>query len=497
MISAPNRLPLSSGNNGLVTIVFLLLVFQLTACELFTKVQPGKDATGGKEVLDPIQGTRVYDPVTGTYVMVKTAPTQPMDTVKWKEVSMNTSPPITSEGVFVDREPSNPVVTTIDPATGSTKLETYNVAIVLPFQTDKFTAQGQVPANSSWALNYYSGAKMALDELRAEGANLNVSVLDTKATEAGMLELTRRSEFNSAHLIIGPYRRENVKIAADAAKRNNSVLVSPYNASENIVDNNPNYIQVNPSFSTHCDALLTEARRHFRPDQIVLVCRGRDVELERLKYFQDAHKRMQLQSFLRDTTPLREFVIADAADSSAFRINVQPLVQNRDTLAIIIPSWSSESFINALLQQLHVAKSGYSDFTVYGMPQWIEYERISHQYYESLNLHITTSAYVDRDQWAVQDFQKSYFTRYGMMPAPESYLGYDVTSYYCRMLRKHGTRFQYAIMDDAGQGLHTRFEVRPVAMPNATNREFPPVKQFENKYVNLLRFEDLRFVKVN
>lgn len=478
-------------------MIFLLLVFQLTACDLFTKVQSGKDPARGKDVLDPIQGTRVYDPETGTYIVVRTAPTQPMDTVKWKEISMTASPPITSEGVFVDREPSTPVKTGFDPATGSTLMESYNVAIVLPFQADRFTAQGQIPPNSSWALNFYSGAKMALDELRAEGANLNVTVMDTKATESGMSELTRRSEFTSAHLIIGPYRRENVRIAADAAKRNNSVLVSPHNATENIVDNNPNYIQVNPSFATHCDALLAAARRNFRPDQIVLVCRGRDVELERLKYFQDAHRRMQLQAFSRDTMPLREFIIADAADSSTFRINVQPLVQNRDTLAIIIPSWSSESFINALLQQLHAAKSGFSDFTVYGMPQWIEYERISHQLYQSLNLHITTSSFVNREQWAVQDFQKSYFMRYGAMPAPESYLGYDVTGYYCRMLRKYGTRFQYAILDEPGQGLHTRFEVKPVAMPGTGNRELPVVKQFENKYVNLLRFEDLRFVKVD
>ena len=133
MISVPNLHPRSGGNNGLVTIVFLLLVLQLTACELFTKVQPGKDATGGKEVLDPIQGTRVYDPETGTYVVVKTAPTQPMDTVKWKEVSMNTSPPITSEGVFVDREPTIPVVTTIYPATCPPRSDAYNVAIMLPF----------------------------------------------------------------------------------------------------------------------------------------------------------------------------------------------------------------------------------------------------------------------------------------------------------------------------------------------------------------------------
>jgi hypothetical protein len=498
MISVPSRRQPLSGSNILL-LFFLPLALSLSACDLFTKVQPGKDPRKDKDILDPIQGRRVFDPETGTYVIINTAPTAKMDTVIWKEVPMSTYPPITSEGVFF--EPggtgvSEPVAT--DPNTGSKLLESYNVVIALPFQTDRYTAGGQIPANSSWALNFYSGSKIALDELKAQGLRLNVSVVDTKATEAGMSDLIRRNaDLANAHLIIGPYRKETVRLAADFAKQKGSVLVSPYFSGENLTDNNPNYIQVNPSIQTHCEAILENARKNYRPDQIVLVCRGRDVELERLKYFQDAHKQMQMTSFSRDTSALREFVIADEGDAGNFRINVQPLIQNKDTLAIIVPSWSSESFINALLQQLSTALAGYSEFTVYGMPQWIEYERIDYALYKNLRLHLTASHHVDRDQWPVQDFQRNYFLRFGAIPAEESYLGYDVTLYFCQMLKKYGTRFQYSLREDAGQGLHTRFEVRGLPVTGSSNREIPLFRQFENKYLNILQFQDFRFVKIN
>lgn len=485
--------------NSLWGAILLPLLLLFASCELFTKVQPTKDPNRDREVLDPIHGRRVFDPESGTYVVVTTAPTQKMDTLEWREISMTVSPPITSEGAFFERDVLVPGPAVIDPYTGSQMLEAYNVVFALPFQADRFAAsQNQIPANSTWALNFYAGAKIALDELKAEGAQFRVSVLDTKATEAGMTDIIRRSaDFSSAHLIIGPYRRENVRLTIEAAKKNNTVLVSPINADDNLAANSPSYIQSNPTLSTHCEALLNEALRTHRPDQIVLVCRGRDAEIERLKYFQDAFRLRQLQAFSRDTMPLREFVIVDEGDNADFRINVQPLIQNRDTLAIIVPSWSSESFINALLQQIEVARAGFSEFTVYGMPQWKEYERIDYNLYQNLKLHLTSSFFVNREQWPVQDFQRTYFSRYGAMPEQESYIGYDVTLYYCRMLRKYGTRFPYSLREDPAQGLHTRFEVRAVTEPGAPNREFPPVRQFENKYLNVLRFQDFHFVIIN
>lgn len=502
MISAPSRLLPLSGNK--LPIAFVLAVaFILPGCELFTKAQSSKDPSRQNPELDPIQGRRVYDPETGTYVVVKTAPTEAMDTVRWKLIPASIAPPIVSVKVPTERVlVTDPVK--YDPYTGSELLEAYNVVFALPFVTDRFSAaNGQVPPQASWALNFYAGAKMALEELKAEGAQFNVAVMDTKASEAGMNDLIfRNQDFANAHLIIGPYRRENVRLAAEAVKNDRRVLLSPYFTGENMtMDNNPNYIQMNPSLQTHSEALLRYARRIFRPEQIVLVCRNRPQELERLKAFQDLHRQMQAEAFACDTASLREFIIAEEGEQSTPRINAQALTQNRDTLAIIVPSWSNETFINTLLQQLNAARGASSYFTVFGMPQWMEYERIDYNLYQNLNLHLSSSYYINREIPAIQDFQRNYFNQVGILPAPEAFMGYDMTLYACRMLRKYGTRFQFAMENAPGQGLHTRFEPKAVRRQGQSGGVPAPeggsVRFFENKFVNILKFEDYRFVKVN
>ncbi len=505
MTSAPSH-PLLLNGNKLPIAFALAAVFILSGCELFTKAQSSKDPSYQNPELDPIQGRRVYDPETGTYVTVKTAPAEAMDTVRWKLVPASTAPPIVSVKMPTERVlVTDPVK--YDPYTGSELLDAYNVVFALPFVTDRFSAaNGQVPPQASWALNFYAGAKMALEELKAEGAQFNVAVVDTKASEAGMNDLIlRNQDFANAHLIIGPYRRENVRLSAEAVKNDRRVLLSPYFTGENMaMDNNPNYIQMNPSLQTHSEALLRYARKRFRPEQIVLVCRNRPQELERLKAFQDLHHRIQAEtSIIYDTTSLREFIILEEGEQSSPRINInaQALTQNQDTLAIIVPSWSNETFVNALLQQLNTARGPSSFFAVFGMPQWMEYERIDYTLYHNLNLHLSSSYYINRDIPAIQDFQRNYFNRLGILPTPEAFMGYDMTLYACRMLRKYGTRFQFSLENTPGQGLHTRFEIKPVRRQEQGSSSPMPesgaVRFFENKFVNILKFEDYRFVRVN
>ncbi|MEZ4988717.1 MAG: hypothetical protein R2795_27460 [Saprospiraceae bacterium] len=101
MISVPNRLPLLNGNSNNPRIQMLLLAVSLmatlSACELF-KPLPSSDGNkpSTADVLDPIQGKRVYDPATGTYVLVQNSPSDPMDTVIWKDIPSSVEPPIYS-----------------------------------------------------------------------------------------------------------------------------------------------------------------------------------------------------------------------------------------------------------------------------------------------------------------------------------------------------------------------------------------------------------------
>ena len=487
MISAPNRHPRLSGSNPWGVIALLSVLLLHTGCALFSAVPKENRPAVGAE-LDPIQGRRVYDPDLGQYVVVSKAPTEPMDTLRW---TLSDKAPIVSPSGNEAR--SKVKVLSTDPVTNSVRLNSYKVVYALPFLTDRFQIDGgKLPLNSAWAMQFYAGARMALDELKAEGVNFEVSVLDTKATDAGMADILRNSAaFREANLIFGPYRASNVKMAADAIRLSGAVLVSPHSVTEIGAENNPGYLQVNPSFRSHLEVILGHVQANFRPDQVLLLARNRPVELDRISLLQDIWKSMR-----PGAAPLAQHQLEDEGDNANFKFTIAPLFKDKDTMAIVVPSWSSENFIDVLLKQMDKQRTENTHFVVYGMPQWMEYERIDYALYQQLNLHLSATQYIDRDNLLVQDFQRSYFVRYGELPSREAYMGYDMTRYYGKMMYKYGTRFQFMLRADPGTGLHNRFEMQPIIAPGDYQGEIPPVRYYENKFVHLLKFQDFRFSPV-
>jgi len=501
MTLVPNlRQPLS-GNNWQWIVLSL---FFFSSCELFRPVQSGAQAPTPQRTkptereLDPIQGRRVYDPQTGTYVIIENAPAEKMDTVVWRDVPVNQKQIITSsaEAVAEDTRPVNrPTPLGTDNRTQSQKFSSYNVAVVLPFLTDRFAASGSgLPQNSDWALNFYGGMKLALEQLERERVSLNVSVIDDRAAEAYTSQLLRtNADLKNAHLIIGPYRRETARLIADFADQNDKTMVSPYTASDSVAVNNPNYIQINPTLRTHCEAITRHARRYYRPEQIVLVCRSREVE--RLQFFQEENARIAAG---RNVRRFREYVVPESQEVNNSQL--LSLLQT-DTTVFLVPSWSPETFINSFLRKLDLAKRNSQYVVVYGMPQWMEYETVDYDIYERLNVHVSSSAFLDPLATDVQIFRRRFFERYGSIPKEEAYLGYDVAMFSGRMLRDHGTKFQYYLEQQKTPQdmLITRYDFERVVnlTPNLVNPENLPVQRFENKYVNILQFQDYRFKPAN
>lgn len=495
MTSAPN---LQQPLNGSKWIFIFLTFVALSSCELFKPVQTtAQPPSSTRGELDPIQGRRVYDPETGTYVVIENAPAAKMDTIIWREVPVNRGQIITSAAEFVTDETrpgTQPEQISTDNRTQSQKLTAYNVAVMLPFLTDRFSPNSaNLPQNSDWALNFYGGMKLAFEELEKEGVKLNVAVIDDHATEAYTSQILRsNADLRAAHLIIGPYRRETAKLVADFAAINDKTMISPYTTSDSVTINNPNYIQVNPTLKTHCEAITRHARQRFRPEQIVLVCRSREVE--RLQYFQEENARI---SGGRNVRRFREYVVPENQDVNSGQL--LSLLQT-DTTVFLVPSWSPESFINSLLQKLELAKRASQQVIVYGMPQWMQYETIDYDLYERLHVHVSSSTFLDPLVTNAQIFKRRFFERYGAVPKEEAYLGYDVAQFSGRMLRDFGTKFQYYLeQQQPTPMLLTRYDFeRVVNIPlNAVNVENLPVQRFENKYVNILQFQDYQFKPAN
>ncbi len=469
---------------------FMLVLIALTTLSSCSWFQP---AVGGKEErvykdddITQIQGKRVFDPETGTWRIVREV-NEKVDTVEWKQLPPNRYPPIKSDGSWSGKSGTSQPGGGTTPSSGSSG-RTFNVAMVLPFLTQ--ISGADINPNSMWGLQFYAGAKLAYDKLKNEGVNLNVSVLDTEGESAKMSTLLRGTEVGRADLIIGPYKRENVALAADFAKKNKVPLVVPYTASMGMTEENPYYIQVNPSLKSHCIAITKHARKNFRTEDIVLVARNTDGEKERLSLFQDANAEIEGR---RQGSAFREMIVSSAA-SDFSRIDVNPYIRSGRTNVFIIPSWSSEPFVYSLLRALMVKRSEGEDIVVYGMPQWMNFEQIDFEFYEKLRVHLSSANYVDESVPEVNQFRRKYFEAYGSIPTEEAYLGYDIVAYFGKTLTDLGKDFHIKLDSKPYAGLQSRFAFQRVVLnPEKSRENLNYFDQLENTFVYILRFRDFQF----
>ncbi|MFK7771496.1 MAG: ABC transporter substrate-binding protein [Saprospiraceae bacterium] len=469
---------------------FLIICVVVFASAILTSCGLGKTKTPPPEIVTP-QGTKVYNPKTGRYEF-PTEVTGKMDTVQWTDAGSSANDPIGSDSSqYLEIEPEDP---NPNPSNGTGILSTYNIAIMIPFNSDKVNSlEGGIHSSSIPALHFYEGAKIALDELSNEGANLNVTVMDTKRSETETSSILNRSTLQDAHLIIGPYSSKPLEQVAEFAKVNQKTVISPVNTSGKITAENPFYLQANPSLQSHCEVIMKHALSQYSADQIVLVVRDKEAEVNRLKYFQDTH---QLISGT-DAPPLKEYRIDPVVAQEFGELNLSPYIKKGQTTVFIVPSYSNETFVSNLMRQVEIAK-GRNEVVMYGMPRWMEYERISFDYFENLKLHVSTANFVDKEDVKVKEFIKKFFERYGSLPQEDAFQGYDLTLYSGRQLMKHGMYFKDVIDTEAAQMLSTKFEFERFVTPeDAANERFDKINYIENKYVNILKFEDYHFQKVN
>lgn len=492
MILAQNHLRRLNGNK--ISVLFFLSLLLFSSCEIFKPARGGGGGSGKdsskkeKDALRPISGKKVYDPETGTYIEVKEFPVGDMDTIRWTDIPVMKYPPITSEGALVTDINSTQVLDINE--IGSEKLSSYNVSIFLPFIGNRFNATDtKIYDNSLWAVNYYAGTKMALNILSEENINLNISVLDTKASSNTVAtRLSRNEDLKNAHLIIGPYRRDNITQVASFAKENDIAFVSPHSAAANISSINENYIQVNSTLKSHCEAIMHHVLANYAPEQIVLVSKNKESDLARLNFFYDQYV---LEKGVKDTIQLQEMIISDES-AGLEEMEYLPFVELEDTTVFIVPSWN-ENFVYSFLRKIDVSKNEYNHIIVFGMPQWMNFDKIDYSYYEKMHVHITASSYIDPLSDDIILFKNTFFQRYGSIPTLEAYLGYDITLYFGKMLNEYGTKFQYYMEQTPENSLLGRFEFQPIIRPQQSRWELSTIDRFENKYVNILKFEDYKF----
>jgi len=496
-------------NTKAIFFFFVLILF-LSSCDSLKQLQSTGNNDNSSQTddgeLDAIEGKRVYNPDTGEYEVVKDV-TGKLEDVAWQEEE-NAKPPISSEATELLEGGQ-----TLPPTTGTNTTEedaellpAYKMVLALPFLANQVNSyDSEIDNKSLIALNFYEGAKMAFDVLSTEAVNLEVHVLDTKASETETRSLTYRYELAQANLIIGTFKNSNTKVVADFAQQSKIPFVSPYYPHNNLVDTNRYFIQLNPSIKTHCEAVMQHVKSSYSPEQIVLV--GRETRREQgiMNLYQQAHFKLAGSS---SVPPLKVLSISDQTASLENTEIKEYFLKDKKTVFIIASS--NESFAYSLLRKIDIAKKNRdeenenialedNELVVYGQPRWKDFTKISYDYYEKLNLHISSESFLDPASYEVKSFKQNFYNNYGTVPTEQAYKGYDTVLYFGRMLQQYGPSFYNRLDQNYKDMLHTRFSInRVVTKPRTTGMEnLNQFDQYENTHVNILEFKDYQFQRIN
>lgn len=439
-------------------------------------------------------------------------------------------------------KPVTPVVT--DPyCENPTLKDTYQVALLIPLYLENMAEDDEVSQQdrqrSYTFMEYYQGIIIALDSLRARGADIQLTVMDVGDSELKARQATWNTNLGDMDLIIGPFFPSVFPIVANFARQRNIPIIAPlYSASDRVVWNDllkeyPNMFQAIPGIQTQVNDMANYIVEHYNEDNIILVHNNQpgitalisgyksslNEGLNRLEYYQDSINMAKLDGYFFNGVYVGEritnvYVLNDSLLKAQRRgdlitspepkryeerDNITEIVFSRDGMEglkeamdtnrrnVIVSLMGGEAVIANYTRQLNQQRDTF-DMVVFGVPQWSEYRSVDYSYLRNLNVHIFSSDFVDYNNPDNLHFIRRYSNLNHVEPGAMGFWGVETGMYFFTALMQYGSDFSKC-MDVMNQ-------TKPYDTPFWFRRKNNDEGGWENQFVFIYTFRDYQLIDV-
>lgn len=360
----------------------------------------------------------------------------------------------------------------------------YNIAFCLPFRLetvdnidiDKIVRDDKkFPQKSEVAIEFYQGARIALDSLKSKGMRVNAYFydVDDRDSLATLDDILKRPEFNDMHLIIGPLYSSNFIKVSVFAKEKGIPIVSPFAQQNKMLFRNPYVSKPTPAVVTQLEEMGEYIVNKYGGENIILLS-SKDTA-----FSNPVRKRIKALLAAKQIAP------PDSLKEVKAVAGISPLISQTKNNIIIVPS-NSRVYVTEVLSKLNNLAEK-NNITVFGMPSWNSFDNLDLEYLNNVHFHYVTSQYVNYDDEDTKRFILAYRSEYKADPSEYVFQGYDVTSYYLGAMMKHGLNYPSMLEKIPGKGLQTSFEFFRVS----------PDSGYENKAIRVIGSVDYKQTLVN
>lgn len=359
----------------------------------------------------------------------------------------------------------------------------YKVALLLPFYIEEnrelpvsVLEKKKIYPRSTFAVEFYQGVLTALDSISTEKNKFELFVYDSKGLDSLETEkILSKSELKQMDLIIGPLYPVNFEKAAKFAGKHNIPIVSPVKQTNKILLGNDNIFKVVSSKTSSIQHIAKLVVDSFSRDNIIAV-----------QYQTNA------ESVLADVF-IKEYnsILLKKTDTSRYS-SVKKLVvsKNEDIVAqirtdmnnvIFIPTNNTVFLTNlftGLISKLKLKEYSNTRITLIGLEEWYNLENIDLEYFNTLNVHLPISQFVDYEKESTKAMIKKYYEKTETYPSFISFLGFDIASYFGTNLIQSGKVFQGEKINS--NQISTQFNFFKTGIESG----------YENTYVRIVEYSD-------
>ena len=325
-----------------------------------------------------------------------------------------------------------------------------SVALFLPFNLDSRSDINKSISNA--AIEYYMGAKLAIDSLSDLGFKVEFFIYDYFDKTKSLQTILEQKSFLSTDLIIAPLHQKEAEIVAEWALKNNVKMIYSVTFSNFLFENKNAYAMVTNN-NILLEKLAKELIRTKKDQQLVLVKSGNAADDLMYQHF--------LSAFRAEVALEYNSKIIEANYD-----NYKLFTKNGRSTCFIFLSNEKEKVI-ALLN--HCKENEL--FQVVGLKEWIDYKEINGEIKNKFSFYYMAPSYFSYNDPALKTFHKLYRKKYNADLTKMACLGYDVVYNACK----------YFMTDEVAlRGLISNFSFV----------ENPDGKGFQNTGCFLLKFED-------
>ena len=300
------------------------------------------------------------------------------------------------------------------------------------------------------AVQFYAGARMAIDSLEQLGLRADISVLDVGDDALTWTPVLKNDAVLDADLCIGPFHRAAIERLCRTAP--SAHIVCPVPQSNKVLLGNPNVSKV---LSGRPDQLQQMARYvafHHAQDNIILCAPDIADEKDLRDQFRITleHALEGKKGRLRDSVLVAKTGKRDIADVIT---KLSATQQN-----VVIATSEDIEYVTALVSRLAELVPG-KRIILFGLNSWTDIGTLDLADLEALNTHLPASTWVDRDNPRVKHFIHQYRDRFENEPGDYAFLGFDVSFFYLRALMEYGRDFPSHFAEVNTQPLHLSFKL--------------------------------------